>query len=144
MLFSRASLPFRAGLGKSGRMKGWGGPLFSTQTGPHGPKLIRTEQDWQGMLQENNTPYRVVDFSAEWCGPCKMLEPVLEKVAVQHPKVPFYKLDIDALPELTNSYGISSVPTVILFKEGKPQARFSGAKNAAFIEEWLKEHVKNA
>lgn len=78
-----------------------------------------------------NSPIPViVDFWAEWCGPCRMLAPTLEKVAEELAgKVKVAKLNVDEEPELANTYRISSIPTVILFRGGKPAAQSIGLMN---------------
>lgn len=69
----------------------------------------------------------LVDFFATWCGPCKMLSPVLESVAsTLEGKVKIVKVDVDQSPELTQQYGVMAVPTMILFKKGQQVTAFSG------------------
>ena len=68
----------------------------------------------------------VIDFSATWCGPCKMLAPVLEEVAQELPKVTFAKVDVDQDPSLAGRYGIQSIPHLILFKDGQAVDQISG------------------
>ncbi|HEX7659434.1 MAG TPA: thioredoxin [Pseudonocardiaceae bacterium] len=71
----------------------------------------------------------LVDFWATWCGPCKMVAPVLEEIAAEHPEqITVAKLDIDANPTTARDYRIMSVPTMILFKGGKPMKQIIGAK----------------
>ena len=79
----------------------------------------------------------LVDFWAEWCGPCKMITPVLEEIAdEQAGKVRIAKLDIDNNLEVTRRFEVLSIPTLILFKDGEPAARLIGAKpKAALLEE---------
>lgn len=61
----------------------------------------------------------VVDFFATWCGPCKMLAPILEEVEGEHPEVTFVKLDVDEAPEIASDYGIMGVPTLVKFVGGQ-------------------------
>jgi len=61
----------------------------------------------------------LVDFYADWCGPCKMIAPVLEEVAREIPAAKVVKVDVDANPELASRYGISSIPTLLVFKDGQ-------------------------
>lgn len=68
----------------------------------------------------------LVDFFATWCGPCKMLAPVLEQLQNEMPDVCFYKVDIDSEKELCERFKIMSVPTMVLFKDGKVVAQTSG------------------
>lgn len=70
----------------------------------------------------------LVDFWAEWCGPCKMLSPVIQELAAQWKgKVTVIKINTDEKPDIARSYSITSVPTVILFKNGKEVKRIAGA-----------------
>ena len=76
----------------------------------------------------------VIDFSATWCGPCKMLTPVLESVANKlDGKVKIVKVDVDESPDLAQRFGIMSVPTMILFKKGQQVAAFSGYMPEAML-----------
>jgi thioredoxin 1 len=76
---------------------------------------------------QSSTPV-LVDYWAEWCGPCKMIAPVLEDVAKQYAgRMTVAKLDIDANPGITSQFGIRGIPTLILFKGGKPHAQKVGA-----------------
>ena len=76
----------------------------------------------------------LVDFWATWCGPCKMVAPVLEEIAADHAdKLTVAKLDIDANPSIARDYQIMSVPTMILFSGGKPAKQIVGAKGKAAL-----------
>jgi thioredoxin 1 len=71
----------------------------------------------------------LVDFWAEWCGPCKMISPVLEEIAAEHAgKIQIGKLNIDDNLEVTRRFDVMSIPTLILFKNGEPEVRLIGAK----------------
>ena len=83
----------------------------------------------------------VVDFWATWCGPCQMLAPVLEEVARELPQVQFCKVDVDEERELALEYGISSIPTVILFKDGAPIHTEVGAHDKAFYANLIEMHL---
>lgn len=61
----------------------------------------------------------LVDFFATWCGPCKMLAPIVEKVASEHEDITVLKIDVDEVPDVAAKYGIRSIPTLILFEDGK-------------------------
>lgn len=61
----------------------------------------------------------LVDFFAVWCGPCNALAPILEEIASEHEEVSVLKVDVDKVPEVAAQYGIQSIPTLILFEEGK-------------------------
>lgn len=73
----------------------------------------------------------VVDFFAVWCGPCKMISPMVEKFSQEYSQADFYKVDVDELPEVAKKNEVSSMPTFILFKSGKPVAKVVGANPAA-------------
>lgn len=69
----------------------------------------------------------LVDFTAVWCGPCKMLDPIVSELALEwQGKLKIAKLDIDDNPDLTQQYGVMGVPTLMLFKGGKPVERMTG------------------
>ncbi len=71
----------------------------------------------------------LVDFWAEWCGPCKMIAPVLEEIAVEQAgRLQIAKLNIDENLDITRRFGVMSIPTLILFKDGEPKVRLVGAK----------------
>ncbi len=70
----------------------------------------------------------VVDFHADWCGPCKVLSPILDELDDEIENVEFVKINVDHYPELSGSYEIMAVPTVIMFKNGEVKDRFAGVK----------------
>ena len=78
----------------------------------------------------------VVDFWADWCGPCHQLTPVLEQAADEH-DVELVKVDIDANPELAQRYGVSGIPAVKAFKNGHVVAEFVGVKPPASVEQFF-------
>jgi thioredoxin 1 len=85
-------------------------------------------------LIQSETPI-LVDFSAEWCGPCKMLAPVLSEVKKKvGDKVKIIKIDIDKNPNLATSYKVQSVPTMIVFQKGEVKWRQSGLMTAVALE----------
>ncbi len=81
----------------------------------------------------------LVDFYADWCGPCRMLTPVLEKIAQEMAgKVTVVKLDIDHAQQTASSCDITSVPTLILFKDGKEVGRIVGLRDAESIKQFIR------
>jgi thioredoxin 1 len=84
----------------------------------------------------------LVDFWATWCGPCKMVAPVLDEIAGENAeKLTVAKLDIDANPEVARDYQVMSVPTMILFSGGQPVKQIVGAKPKAALLDDLAEHL---
>ena len=84
----------------------------------------------------------VVDFWAEWCGPCKMIAPVLEEIAAEHAgKVRIAKLNIDEHPGAARRFDVMSIPTLIVFKDGQPAKRVVGAKPKGALLEELSEFL---
>ncbi|OSZ69115.1 thioredoxin [Sphingomonas sp. IBVSS1] len=79
----------------------------------------------------------LVDFWAQWCGPCRMIAPALEELDAEMANVDIVKVDIDENPEAPGRYGVMSIPTMILFKGGKPVAMQVGAKPKGELKNWL-------
>jgi thioredoxin 1 len=86
----------------------------------------------------------LVDFWATWCGPCKMVAPVLEEIAVERAgQLTVAKLDVDNNPETARDFQVVSIPTMILFKDGQPVKRIVGAKGKAALLRELSDVVPN-
>ena len=84
----------------------------------------------------------LLDFWAEWCGPCKMIAPLLEEVAVSHAdKLAVVKLNVDENPNTAQKFGIRSIPTLMLFKDGAVQAQKMGAMPKSQLEEFLETNL---
>lgn len=91
----------------------------------------------------NSQKPTLVDFHAVWCGPCKVMEPILKSVHQKMgDKVSFLKVDIDKNPGAANAYQIRGVPTLILFKNGQIKWRQSGVVSAHMLEQELMKHVE--
>ena len=78
----------------------------------------------------------IVDFWAEWCGPCHAVSPVLDRIADEH-QLKLVKVNIDEEPDLAQRYGVASIPFTVLFENGQPQASAIGAMPKGPLEAWL-------
>jgi thioredoxin 1 len=84
----------------------------------------------------------VVDFWAEWCGPCKKIAPILEEIAEEHgDRLSVAKLDVDANPDLAREYSVMSIPTLLVFNNGEVNKRLVGAKSKGALLEELDEFL---
>jgi thioredoxin 1 len=99
--------------------------------------MATTEKQSFGEIIKGKKPV-LVDFSAEWCGPCKMMPPILKEVKDRlGESVTILKIDIDRNPAVASAYGIQSVPTLMVFREGEIKFRQSGVMQAAQIKNVL-------
>lgn len=90
--------------------------------------LTLTDGTFDEQVTASSVPV-VVDFWADWCGPCKMIAPIITELAVEQAgKLQFAKLDVDANPDVSMRYSVMSIPTLIVFRDGKEAKRVVGAK----------------
>ncbi len=83
----------------------------------------------------------LVDFWAEWCGPCRMVSPIVDEIAEEHDALKVVKLNIDENPNTAREYGVMSIPTLLVFKGGQADKRIVGAKGKAALLEDLADYV---
>ena len=83
----------------------------------------------------------LVDFWAEWCGPCKMIAPVLEEIAAENESLRIAKLNVDDNPDAARRYGVMSIPTMIVFQDGQEAKRLIGAKGKGQMVQELSEFL---
>lgn len=102
----------------------------------HEHTLTFTDGNFDSDVLTSTKPV-VVDFWAEWCGPCKMMAPHFAEAARTRPQVQFIKVDTEAAPQASMHYAIRSIPTLVLFRNGAETARISGAMSAAQLVGWL-------
>ena len=95
---------------------------------------IKSEQEFKDII---NSDYALIDFFATWCGPCKMMGPILENVASNRDSIKIAKVDVDKFESLACTYGVMSIPTLILFKNGQAVATKVGFTAEPLLNEWI-------
>ncbi len=100
-----------------------------------------SDADFEAQVLKASGPV-VVDFWAEWCGPCRMIAPALEEIqGAMGEKVKIVKLNVDESPQTAQKYGIMSIPTLMIFKNGEMASRQVGAAPKAKLEQWITASV---
>ena len=98
-------------------------------------EIILTSENFENEVLKSDKNV-LVDFWASWCGPCKMLAPTIEAIAEEYDSFKVGKVNVDDKPDLAQAYGISSIPTLILFKDGKAADMMVGLRSKDEIVKW--------
>ncbi len=105
------------------------------------PTYKTNDADFDQDINSQNVPV-VVDFGADWCGPCKQLDPILEEIAEENTdKLKVFKINIDENPMVPQKFGVRGIPTIMLFKEGKLIDTKVGSLPKTALENWIKSNL---
>ena len=97
-----------------------------------------SKNNFEQEVLNSNIPV-VIDFWAEWCGPCKMLAPILDEIAEEYPQYTIGKIDVDKYPSLASEFFVATIPNLVILEGGKVIRQISGAKPKALILKLLEE-----
>ena len=103
--------------------------------------FVTNDQKFEEDISTQTVPV-VVDFGAEWCGPCKQLDPILEEIAAEHKdKLKVFKLNIDENPMTPQKFGVRGIPTIMIFSDGKLIDQKVGSLPKSALENWIKSNL---
>ncbi|WP_354244647.1 thioredoxin [Arthrobacter sp. UYEF20] len=102
------------------------------------PWIVEASDPDFGVIAEQSSTPALIDFWAAWCGPCRMVSPVLDKLACERAgRVKLVKVDVDKSPLLSRRFDVQAIPTMLVIRDGKVVARQTGAPTAAALRSWL-------
>lgn len=99
--------------------------------------IALTNNSFEKEVMKSDKPV-LIDFYADWCGPCKMVSPVVDKIAEENPEIKVCKVNVDSEPELAQKFGVASIPLLVVVKDGKISAQNVGAIPKQAILDMLK------
>lgn len=103
--------------------------------------MINKDFDTSNLEELIKSGVVIIDFYADWCGPCKMLSPELEELVKKDNSINIYKINVDKSPELARKYGVMSIPTLVLYKNGMLIDKEMGYRPVESLEEWIKKSI---
>lgn len=99
-----------------------------------------TDAEFESRVLKADKPV-LIDLWAEWCGPCRKVSPIVDEIAAEHDDLDVYKINIDEQPQVSRDYGVMSIPTLLLFKDGQLVNRIVGAKPKAALLAEVTPHL---
>ena len=121
-------------------------PFYISHYGRHGSRWLPSDSRYEWVNSQfadnvlNSKGLVLVDFWAEWCGPCRQLGPILETIDSELSDVTIYKMNVDDSPQVASQFGIRSIPTMFLFKDGQQVDTKVGLNTEANIKSWIESH----
>mmetsp|Transcript_12023 Transcript_12023/g.32386 ORF Transcript_12023/g.32386 Transcript_12023/m.32386 type:complete len:107 (+) Transcript_12023:78-398(+) len=103
-------------------------------------KLIQTAEQWDELMKQSSEQLVFVDFFATWCGPCRMMEPVIEELVAEYSDVVFAKIDADVMGEVFSRQNVSAMPTFGLYKAGKKIDEKLGACPKTVLDDFIRKN----